>query len=363
MIWILTGLLALTALYVLLLLALAYGLGQRTASSDAGQRRVTVMVAAHNEADRIDACLNALALQTYPPELTQVVVVDDRSQDDTYQVASSWQDRIPGLRVIRVEEPVLACPKKNALNQGIKVATGEIVLTTDADCTPSPEWIASTASCFSDGVGAVIGPAPLTDSGGRLSPLLLFQAMLVNALAAGSAGIGLPLTCSGRNFAFRKSAFDDVDGYTPIGHILGGDDVLLMRRIASAGWPVVYNHDNAAAVRSPAHLDRQWSRQIRYQSKARHYGLPILSLAMLIYIFHLLLLAGPVIAWLAPSTTPILWAVLIAKAAADGVFLFRAARRLQQRRMLRWFPLVECLAIPYIAVFCALGTLRSPTWT
>ena len=186
--------------------------------------------------------------------------------------------------------------------------------------------------------------------------------MLVNALAAGSAGIGIPLTCSGRNLAFRRKAFDQTGGYEPIGDIIGGDDVLLMRRIRAQGWRVVFNQDEQATVTSPAHLDRIWSRQIRYQSKARYYGLRILSVAILIYILHVLLLASPLWVWLAPDTLPILWSVLVVKAVADGVFLWRAARRLGYRRILRWFPIVEILAIPYIAIFCALGTLRPSSW-
>lgn len=364
MIWVLFLLLGLAAIYVVITLGLTIGLGRDANGEASGTpATVTVLICAHNEAQRIASCLRALSDQTYPRTMTQIIVVDDRSTDETFEIATSWKNRVPGLEVVRVDAQDLDCPKKNALQTGMAGATGEIVLTTDADCTPAPHWIASTVSRFGEQTGMVVGPAPLTNPGGRFAPLLVFQSLLVNALAAGSAGIGFPLTCSGRNLAFRREAFDTSGGYKPIGHIVGGDDVLLMRRIASTGWRVVYNHDPSAAVHSPAHLDRQWSRQIRYQSKARHYGVPILSLAILIYILHVLLLASPLFAWLAPDTIPILWSVLVVKAVADGVFLWRAARRLGYRRIFRWFPVVEILTVPYIAVFCALGTLRPPSWT
>jgi cellulose synthase/poly-beta-1,6-N-acetylglucosamine synthase-like glycosyltransferase len=185
---------------------------------------------------------------------------------------------------------------------------------------------------------------------------------MVNALAAGSAGIGIPLTCSGRNMAFRRSAFDESGGYAPIGHITGGDDVLLMRRIRSAGWKVIFNQDDDATVASPAHTDRQWSRQTRYQSKAKNYGIRILSVATLIYILHLILFASPAWIWLAPGTFPVLLSIFVIKAAADWAFLWRAARRLGYRRTLRWFPLVEVLLVPYVTILCAAGTLRRPSW-
>ena len=358
----LTTLLLLTGLYVLVTTGLALGLGRRAGKDPDFAPSVSVVVCAHNEADRIGSCLAAIAAQTYDDEQTEIILVDDRSTDATEKIARSWTDRIPQLKILPVTENRLKCPKKNALSHGRAVAGGQIILTTDADCVPSPDWIASTVASFSERVGVVIGPAPLTNPGSRFSPLLIFQSLLVNALAAGSAGIGIPLTCSGRNFAFRKTAFDQVGGYEPIGNIIGGDDVLLMRRIRECGWAVVFNQDETATVASPAHVDRIWSRQVRYQSKARYYGLRILSVAVLIYILHVMLLATPIWIWLAPETFPILLSVLAVKAAADGLFLWRAARRLGYHRTLRWFPIIEILAIPYIAVFCALGTLRSSSW-
>jgi cellulose synthase/poly-beta-1,6-N-acetylglucosamine synthase-like glycosyltransferase len=363
MTWVLPLLIGLTILYVVITISLTIGIERRVERTNHPEVPVTVLICAHNEADRIGRCMQALASQTYPAALTEIIVVDDRSTDGTAEAVSAWRDRIQNLQIVSVESTTLHCPKKNALLTGSDRAAGDLILTTDADCSPAPGWIASTVSAFATDTGVVIGPSPLTDPGGKFGPLLAFQSLLVNALAAGSAGIGFPLTCSGRNLAFRREAFAQSGGYQPIGHIIGGDDVLLMRRIAALGWDVHYNDDPEATVASPAHLDHQWSRQIRYQSKARHYGVPILSVAVLIYILHVLLLAGPLWVWLAPHTIPTLCSVLLLKAAVDGVFLWRAARRLGYRRLLYWFPVVEVLTIPYVAVFCALGTMRPSSWT
>ncbi len=359
----LSALILLTAFYILITVGLTLGLGRQPRREEILLPDVSIIIAAHNEEDHISTCLQGIASQTYPAAQTQVIVVDDRSTDGTADAAASWSTKIPNLVVVLVTETNLDCPKKNALETGLAHATGSVIITTDADCVPCAGWVASTIASFSKEVGVVIGPAPLTDPGGRFSWILVFQSLLVNALAAGSAGLGIPLTCSGRNLAYQRSACDDVGGYGPLGHIIGGDDVLLMRRIRSAGWGVVYNQDPQATVASPAHLDRQWSRQIRYQSKARYYGVRILSAAMLIYIFHLFLFAIPLWAWFAPDAIPILCSVLIVKTVADGAFLCRAARRLNYGQVIGWFPIVEFLAVPYIVIFCALGTLRRPSWT
>ena len=363
MILFLSSCLLLTALYVLITTSLTIGLGRNHLKDWNARPTITILICAHNESERIGVCLSAIAHQTYDIDKTEVIVIDDRSEDNTAEIARRWVREIPNLKVLPVENAELSCPKKNALSKGMSQANGELILTTDADCIPEPGWVASTVASFSeDDAGVVIGPAPLTGHEGRFSPLLIFQSLIVNALAAGSAGIGIPLTCSGRNLAFRRSAYDESGGYLPIGHITGGDDVLLMRRIRSARWKVIFNQDDDAVVASPAHTDKQWSRQTRYQSKARHYGIRILSVAFLIYILHLILFASPAWIWLAPEKFPVLLSVFVIKAAADWAFLWRAARRLGYHCTLRWFPLVEVLLVPYITIFCAAGIFRRPSW-
>ena len=356
-------LIGLTVLYVVVTTGLTWGLSRRITSQSTDSPTITVLIAAHNESRNIVTCLDALKKQTYVRDLIQVIVIDERSTDGTGDIAGRIVDDLNAWEVIRVEHVSLQCPKKNALKVGMARATGSIILTTDADCIPSPDWISSTVSVFGRGTGLVAGPAPLVDSGGKLARLLIFQSLLVDALTAGSIGIGFPLSCSGRNLAFRREAYEEAGGYDAIGHIVGGDDVLLMRRIHRYGWRIAYNHDPTSTVPSRAHRDRQWSRQIRYQSKARHYGASVLSVAIPIYILHVLLLVSPLLAWLTPQTIPILWSALSIKATADGVFLWRALSRHGQLKIMRWFPLVELLTIPYIAVFSALGTRRRTSWT
>ncbi|MDE2889208.1 MAG: glycosyltransferase [Gemmatimonadota bacterium] len=348
-------------IYVTVAGAIHRGLSRTAAGRNAELHDVTVVIPARNEAHRIEACLAALAEQTYPPERTDVIVVDDRSTDDTARRALAWTDRIPGLRVARDTEPALACPKKNALDAGIRVGAGEIILTTDADCIPSPDWIASTVRAFDTDVGMVAGYAPLSAGKRLLSGLLALQGLVVSTLAAGSMGLGFPLTCSGRNLAYRRAAFHDAGGFGPIGHIHGGDDVLLMRRIAKrTPWRIRFNPE--ARVDSQPHTDGLFRRQVRYQSKAVHYGYSVLLVAACIYIFHVALAAGPFLAWQHPVFRVPFGLMVAAKFLADWLLLLRAARRFSARKILRLFPLLELISVPYVVVICAAGALAPSRW-
>ena len=259
---------SLCAVYITLIAIFLYGLFRRSRSVDAQRLSISVVVPARNEATNIDACLRSLAAQTYPDDHLEIIVVDDRSTDDTAAQIDKWTRRLPNLSRVSVTHQDYACPKKNALWQGIKHARGVIIFTTDADCRPGPNWIVSTLAHFASDVGMIIGHAPLLKSEKALSGMLSLQALIVSTLAAGSAGIGFPLTCSGRNMAYRRTAFDEVNGFNNIGHIIGGDDVLLMRQVAQkSAWKIRFNADADAFVPSASHPDNLINRQVRYQSK------------------------------------------------------------------------------------------------
>ena len=355
--------LALGLLYCSLVFAFVFGIYRINDGYASNTPAVTVVVPAHNEADQLPACLTSLAAQTYSPEHTEIIVVNDRSTDQTLQIAQSWSNQLPGLQILSVEQSLHACPKKNALAQGIRAGTGTLILVTDADCRPPPDWISATVRCFEPEVGMVLGFAPLTWDGGFLNGLLALQSLVVNGLAAGSAGVGFPLTCSGRNLAYRRTAFEEVGGFNAIGHILGGDDVLLMHEIAhQTAWRIRFNPDKSAAVPSNPHADRQFQRQVRYQSKAIHGTTLVLILAFAIYIFHLLLGFGPLFFGSNPSLWLAWGSIWTAKILADGLLLGYTALRFESPTALCWFPILECLLIPYIVVFCALGVLKPSRW-
>lgn len=103
---------------------------------------VTVIIPARNEAQRIGRCLAGLADQGLA-EL-EVIVLDDDSRDGTHQVARAWQDRLPGLRVVRgAPLPAGWTGKCWACWQAAQQSTRTWLLFLDADTAPQPGLIAA----------------------------------------------------------------------------------------------------------------------------------------------------------------------------------------------------------------------------
>ncbi|MGD2066181.1 MAG: glycosyltransferase [Candidatus Bathyarchaeota archaeon] len=112
---------------------------------------VTIVVPAHNEEKVIERCLEAILEIDYPKK--EVIVVDDGSTDNTYRLASKY--RTKGIKVIRRQK---AGGKSGALNTGILIAQGEIIITCDADSMIARSALKKIVSRFQDPtVSAVAG--------------------------------------------------------------------------------------------------------------------------------------------------------------------------------------------------------------
>lgn len=245
---------------------LSRGRTQRPPASAAGvpaaSAPVSVVIPARDEAQRIGPCLAGLASD---PDVAEIVVVDDRSSDGTAAVAAA-----AGARVVSGRDlPSGWVGKPWALQQGLEAATGEIVVTLDADTRPRPGLVRVLAAELDAGADLVTGGVRFVcDSAGErwLHPSLL--ATLVYRF--GPVGVEAPanprrVLVNGQCVAARRERLLAAGGFAAAaGHMT--DDVALGRALAAAGWRISFL-DCADLVETKMHdsvadLWREWGRSI-----------------------------------------------------------------------------------------------------
>ena len=123
--------------------------------------------------------------------------------------------------------------KKKAIETGIAAASGELIVTTDADCIPPPDWL-QTIVAFKEKTNAVFIAAPVVFNCNS-SIVQVFQAMdfmVLQGITGASVYKKMHSMCNGANLAYERKVFYEVNGFAGIDHIASGDDMLLMHKIA-----------------------------------------------------------------------------------------------------------------------------------
>ena len=228
---------------------------------------VTVIVAARNEENNILACLQSLDKVQYPDDKLQIIIVDDHSTDSTGSIIDNFiadKNKFQKLSISNEEGKLRGKP--GAVDLAIKKASGEIILTTDADCEVKPDWVKTIASYYKDDIGIVNGFT--TQSGKNIfSGMQAIDFIYLLTVAAGTINIGKPISCIGNNMSFRKKAYDEVGGYENIPFSVTEDFRLLMEIHKLNKYKIIFPLEKDALVTSKAcenyselsHQKKRWA--------------------------------------------------------------------------------------------------------
>lgn len=327
---------------------------------------VSVIIAARNEEKNIGCLLDDLINQDYTPDKLEIVVIDDCSDDNTKGVVKDFIARDKRIRLLETRFSKSQYRyKKRAIHEGILSSNGEIIMTTDADCRVSHGWVKGVVKFFKPEVDLVAGYVTV-EGGGFLGCMEALELTGIQAMAAGFMNNGFPITCNGANLAYRRSAFERVEGFEGIGRIVSGDDDLLMQKIAQEkSERVVYIYNKETAVYSEA-VDTPGeflTRRARWSSKIYYY--PSASAIALLSVFFVLFIV--VILWLLLSFLgffsylPIIIGMGM-KVSGDMLLTLYGVMKMRRLKLMLVFPIAEILHIPYIIFVTFKGFFGSFYW-
>lgn len=280
-------LLILVSIQVVYLLFFITAFSRKQSVPGAKPLPVSVIICAHDEEENLKELIPALLSQDHPE--FEVIIVDDRSNDSTFDFLLAETAKDHRLRMVHVNRtPPHANSKKYALTLGIKAARFEWLLLTDADCRPEGNsWISNMSNHFNDSTQFVLGYSPYLKTKGLLNAFVRFETLITAVQYLSFAILGNPYMGVGRNLAYRRSRFLEVKGFNNILGITGGDDDLYVNLYARKDNTSVCVERASQMHSKPMTTLGNFLRQkVRHLSVGRRYRF-----------WHRLLLGGFVLSW------------------------------------------------------------------
>ncbi len=319
------------------------------------QPAVSVIICAKNEYENLKNNLSLILEQDYQD--FEVILVNDFSQDDSYFLLKSLEEKYSHFKVIHLRDNVNFFEgKKLALAVGIKSAKNEHILLTDADCRPAGKnWIQSMSACFDDKKEMVLGYGAYESKPGFLNKLIRFDTICVAMQYLGFALAGSPYMGVGRNLAYRKSLFFKAGGFASHYKIKSGDDDLFVNKVATKKNTTVCLHPESITYSVPKPDFASWFRQKkRHLSTGVHYKFSHkFKLGLFALSGNLFYLAFVVFLFFAQSSLSLLIVSgLFALRTISLVLLhYYAGKRFLERKLFLYSPIFDLLLIFLNPVF------------
>jgi len=231
----------LATVYLFLQLYYAYHWGQIPEQKIPDQFTPTtpfsVVVIARNEENSIVQCLNGILHQQYPASLFEIIVINDRSVDNTVEKINALQ--APNLRIYHLQDyPDYIYPpayKKSAITLAVSLAHHDWIVLTDADCIPSPQWLLSLSyACTQNEAIFLAAPVRYVNADSWLEKMQEMEMSVLMLITGAGIHSGLHAMANGANMIFSKQAFFDVEGYDGNFQYASGDDMFLVEKMITS---------------------------------------------------------------------------------------------------------------------------------
>lgn len=364
-------LIVMTLVYTLLVLymrrgwsVIPYAVSQTTGEP---RSRVSVLIAARNEEENIARTLDCIVSQDFPKHLLEVIVVDDHSTDATAAIVAGYADR--GVSLIRLNEGnTLNSYKKLAISRAIGQASGEIIITTDADCRMGTRWLRTVLGHF-EGNDAFLLSSPVIYDQEKSYFENLQTLEFLYLIGLGAAGIGNrhPTTCNGANLAYRRDVFYEMGGFTGIDNVASGDDELFLHKVAERYSDRIYFCKSREAVvytDAKPTLASFISQRKRWASKSTKYkDKRVVALGVSIWLFNLSLLAAAVHFIIdLPQLHVLFLAAFVLKVLAEYFFIAPLCAFAERKGLLWNLPLLSLIHALYLVYIGLAGNIGKYDW-
>ncbi len=312
---------------------------------------ISVIICARNEVKNLENYLPLILAQDYPN--FEVVVVNDRSWDGTADLLEGFLKKYDKLKVVTVADgDKFIAGKKFAVTMGIKAATHEWLVFTDADCIPSSQnWLRGMQTSSNSQTEIILGYSPYQKKKSLLNCIIRLETFFTAVNYLSFALKGMPYMGVGRNMAYKKSLFFKSKGFAAHMHIPSGDDDLFVNANANSGNTEIQIHKDTHIWSEPKTSFMGYLRQ-----KKRHFGAGKLykgkhqTILSIQYIFQLLFYGFGLVLLFFDDTRYIGLGIFALSIVIKSFIYMRLLNRLNYGELKWWFWLLEIVLVIFLVI-------------
>ena len=324
---------------------------------------ISVIICARNESENLRKYLPSILQQNYPD--FELVLINDGSTDDTLEVFKLFKEKYQKSHQIKIVDVLpnetFGGNKKQAITLGIKAASNDYLLFTDADCEPvSNQWISEMTSQFSLEKKIVLGYGGYKKiKNSFLNKLIRFETVFTALQYFSYAELGLTYMGVGRNLAYKKTLFEKNNGFEKHLYIKSGDDDLFINQIATKKNVAIAFTEDSFTISNPKTTFKSWIQQKRRHVSTSQSYKPIHQILLgLSYSSQLLFWVFSLLIILLNHQWELVLIFIGIRMAIQYLIIGLAAKKLKENDLIVWIPFLELFLI-FIHLFIFIKNKRS----
>ena len=170
---------------------------------------ISVIVSCRNEEKNISNLIEDVKSQCFDENRFEMIVVNDHSEDGTLKILNYESEKWNNLRIINLDNKVFG--KKNAIKEAAKIAKGEIIICTDADCRVGENWIQTMSDYFTNTDCKFVSASILyKEQNSLFSKYQMLEILSLVSTSGAAINRKKATICNGANLAFRKKEYLEI---------------------------------------------------------------------------------------------------------------------------------------------------------
>lgn len=332
------------------------------------QNKFTVIIPFRNEANNLPELLSSIYRLNYPITHFEIILVNDESQDNSIEIINTFipKSNLKNSAAITVIDNVRRTnsPKKDAISSAIKKAKYDWIITTDADCILPKYWLdAFDEFIQSHNPNCIIAPVRYQQPKSFLDRFQTLDFLSLQGATIGGFGIKFPFLANGANFGYKRSVFQEIDGFTGNDNLASGDDIFLLEKFKQLSHKAVayLKSDLATVTTKPvSNFEALVQQRIRWASKTSlnpNWFSKFIGLVVLLSNLVCILVFISMLVQILNTKTAV--ALLVIKVGIDFLLLFKSARFFKQESVLVSF-LLSSIFYSLFSVFIVILSIFNP---